>query len=98
MGRGHALERRSDWWTWAHDSGNVGNGVVSGDLPEDGPGFLSRYRRDIDLAAHDLHLKAFRLGVEWSRIFPHSTAGAHGLKELDALANHRALARYRKIL
>jgi beta-galactosidase len=98
MGRGHDVDRGSDWWTWARDPKNVQKGVVSGDLPENGPGFFAKYRRDVDLAAHDLHLKAFRLGIEWSRIFPHSTRKAHGLKELDKLANQHALARYRAIL
>jgi beta-galactosidase len=98
MGQGHWLDERSDWWTWTHDPKNVDDGVVSGDVPEDGPGFLARYKRDVDVAAERLHLQAFRLGIEWSRIFPRSTRGVNGLKELDKVANHRALDRYRAIL
>ena len=60
--------------------------------------FLARYRSDVDLAARVLHQRAFRLGIEWSRIFPRSTRGAHTLRRLDRLANHRALRRYRAIL
>jgi beta-glucosidase/6-phospho-beta-glucosidase/beta-galactosidase len=98
MGRGHNTDRRSDWWVWTHDGKNLSGGTVSHDRPENGPGFLARYRQDVDLAAHKLHQNAFRLGIEWSRIFPNSTRGAHGLHELDKLANHHALARYRAIL
>ena len=98
MGRGHQVDPHSDWWTWAHDPTNIKNGVVSGDRPEQGPGFLARYTTDVDLAARRLHLRAFRLGIEWSRIFPRSTRRAHGLRELDELANHGAIERYRAIL
>jgi beta-galactosidase len=98
MGRGRNLDRRSDWWVWTHDPQNIAAGTVTSDRPERGPGFLARYRRDIALAAGKLHLNAFRLGIEWSRIFPRSTAGATTLKQLDRLANHRALRRYRRIL
>jgi beta-galactosidase len=98
MGHGQWLDRRSDWWTWARDRRNVHDGVVSGDLPEKGPGFLARYRTDVDLAAERLHLGAFRLSLEWSRIFPRSTRAVHGLRALDAVADHAALRRYRAIL
>jgi beta-glucosidase/6-phospho-beta-glucosidase/beta-galactosidase len=92
------FDNGSDWWAWAHNAENIDNGTVSGDRPENGPGFLRRYRRDVDTAARDLHLDAFRLSIEWSRIFPHSTRDAHGLKELDELADHDALDRYKAIL
>jgi beta-galactosidase len=98
MGQGRNVDPRSDWWTWAHDRDNIDKGVVSGDRPENGPGFFARYRTDVDLAADRLNLQAFRLGIEWSRIFPRSTRAASGLRELDELANHRAIARYRSIL
>ena len=75
MGRGRDLDRRTDWWNWTHDATNIARGTVTDDRPEDGPGFLARYRQDIDIAARDLNLDAFRLGLEWSRIFPRSTAG-----------------------
>ncbi|WP_243679920.1 hypothetical protein [Vulcanisaeta souniana] len=29
----------SDWWVWVHDSENIMSGLVSGDLPENGPGY-----------------------------------------------------------
>ena len=98
MGQGHNVDRRSDWFAWSHDADNIADGTVTGDRPEDGPGFFARYRRDVDLAADKLHLQAFRLGIEWSRIFPRSTRKADSLPELGRLANHRALRKYRAIL
>src|SRR5918994_1222671 len=98
MSQDRHLDPGSDWWAWTHDSTNIDRGIVTDDRPEDGPGFLARYRTDVDLAARKLHLGAFRLGLEWSRLFPRSTRGAHGLRALDRLADHTALARYRAIL
>jgi beta-galactosidase len=98
MGKGRHRDTRSDWWAWTHDPQNIAEGTVTRDRPEDGPGFFAMYRRDINLAARRLHLNAFRLGIEWSRIFPRSTRDVRGLRALDRLANHHALRRYRRIL
>lgn len=95
----------SDWWVWAHDATNIGNAWVSGDLPENGPGFYDRYASDIKLARKRLRSNAFRLGIEWSRIFPTSTAGVDisggitltALQQLDALANQTEVAHYRAV-
>jgi len=105
-GRPSHADRRSDWWVWARDRNNIAAGRVSGDLPENGPGHWARYRTDIGLAARRLHLGAFRLSIEWSRIFPSSTAGVHvggridrrDLRRLDRLANRPALRHYRREL
>ena len=77
-------------------------GWVSGDLIERGPGHWRRFRRDIDLAAERLRSNAFRLSIEWSRVFPRSTASVRvgtridrgDLRRLDRLANHAALRHY----
>jgi len=98
MGEGRNVDRRSDWFRWTHDPDNISDGVVTADRPERGPGFLARYRADIRRAKRKLHLDAFRLGIEWSRIFPRPTTKAHTLRQLDRLANKRALRRYRAIL
>lgn len=95
----------SDWWVWTHDATNVTNGVVSGDLPENGPGFWDRYPGDLKLAQKRLRNNAFRLGIEWSRIFPVSTAGVDigggitptVLQQLDLLADQAAVAHYRAV-
>jgi beta-glucosidase/6-phospho-beta-glucosidase/beta-galactosidase len=97
-GQGRNVDAGSDWWAWTHDAGNIADGTVTADKPEQGPGFLAKYRKDIHLAADRLNLKAFRMSIEWSRVFPRSTAGVTGLKALDRLANKKAIRRYRGIL
>lgn len=96
----------SDWWAWVRDGQNIASGHVSGDLPENGPGgWSTAFKPDIELA-RGLGLNTWRMGTEWSRIFPTSTAAvANGeqittadLKELDALADQDAVARYRTII
>ena len=97
-GQGKNLDTGSDWWLWSHDADNVANDIVSGDLPENGPGFLDRHRTDIKLASRKLGLNAFRMSIEWSRVFPRSTEGVKGLRALDKVANRGAIRRYRGIL
>ena len=87
-------DRRSDWWVWSHDEANIAAGRQSGDRVERGPGHWRLYRRDIDLARRGLGANAFRFGIEWSRIFPRSTAGARTPRELDRLANKAAVRHY----
>ena len=99
-------DRRSDWWVFTHDSDLIEDGVVSGDRVERGPGFWRRWPKDLDLARNRLDNNAIRLGVEWSRVFPRSTASVKTgarvsrgeLRRLDALANQAAVKRYREIL
>ena len=54
---------------------NIAAGRVSGDRVERGPGHWRRYRADAALARRRLGANAFRLSIEWSRVFPRSTAG-----------------------
>lgn len=67
-----AVDPNSDWYVWLHDRRNVERGVVSGDVPEDGPGYWDLYRVDHRWAQW-LGLNAWRMNPEWSRIFPRST-------------------------
>ena len=68
-------DTRSDWWVWSHDlREHRPAGHVSGDRVERGPGHWRLYRRDAALARRRLGANAFRLSIEWSRIFPRSTA------------------------
>jgi len=105
-GQGRNVDPNSDWYAWLRDPENLAAGIVSGDQPEDGPGHWRSYRRDLDLAADDLHNNAFRFSVEWSRIFPRSTEsievgariGRKDLKRLDGRANQRAVRHYRRVL
>ncbi|MEM3161922.1 MAG: beta-galactosidase BgaS [Candidatus Bathyarchaeia archaeon] len=69
---GRGLDPNTDWFVWVHDEDNIKRGIVSGDFPENGVSYWSLYGRDHDLAV-DLGLNAYRIGIEWSRIFPEST-------------------------
>ncbi|MCX8203462.1 MAG: beta-galactosidase BgaS [Nitrososphaeria archaeon] len=72
MGGPESLDSGTDWFVWVHDRRNVVRGVVSGDLPEDGPDYWNRFREDHGLAER-LGLNSIRIGVEWSRVFPRPT-------------------------
>ncbi|HEX2413898.1 MAG TPA: glycoside hydrolase family 1 protein [Thermoleophilaceae bacterium] len=87
-------DRHSDWWVWSHDQANIDAGRQSGDRVERGPGHWREYRTDIALARRGLGANAFRFGIEWSRVFPRSTAGARTPRQLDRLANKAAVRHY----
>ena len=66
------LDENTDWFVWVHDRYNLERRIVSGDLPEDGPNYWYLYKEDHVLASQ-LGLNSYRLGIEWSRIFPNPT-------------------------
>ncbi|MEI6793188.1 MAG: glycoside hydrolase family 1 protein [Actinomycetes bacterium] len=106
MGRGHDTDPTSDWWAWVHDRGNIASGTASGDLPENGPDFWSKYSADIKLARAGLGADLFRMGLEWSRLFPKrptnlpsgAATSIEMLRALDRQADPKAVSRYREIL
>src|SRR5215211_649537 len=98
MGPGAPNDPNSDWWAWVRDPENIQKKRVSGDLPENGGSQWTRYKADVALARKKLHANAYRLSIEWSRLFPTSTAGATTIGELDAIADQSALAHYRAVL
>jgi len=65
-------EFTSDWYLWLHDPENIASGLVSGDLPEHGPGYWDLYKQDHSIA-RDLGLDAVWITIEWARIFPKPT-------------------------
>ena len=69
---GKNVDPNTDWYVWVHDATNIRNGLVSGELPENGIDYWSLYTKDHDIAKN-LGLNAYRIGIEWSRIFPKST-------------------------
>jgi beta-galactosidase len=71
MGMGENDEN-SDWWKWVHDENNIRTGLVSGDQPEDGVAYWELYKNYNEMAK-SLGSNAFRLGVEWTRLFPKAT-------------------------
>jgi hypothetical protein len=74
MGLGAPTDENSDWWVWVRDPQEIAAGHVSGELPEAGPGYYDRYATDHRNARYRLRNNALRLSLEWSRIFPGSTA------------------------
>ena len=72
MGTPGSEDPYSDWWFWCRDVENIMAGLVSGDLPEHGPGYWDLYRGDHDLAVK-LGMNVIRFCTEWSRIFPKPT-------------------------
>jgi beta-galactosidase len=93
-GRPANADTHSDWWAWSHDPANIANGHVSGDRVERGPGHWRRYRADARLARRRLGANAFRLSIEWSRLFPRSTHGARTPRQLDRLVDRAAARHY----
>jgi len=57
-----------------HDPENITAGIVSGDLPENGPGYWDLFSTDHSIA-QSLGMDIARLGLEWARIFPRPTFG-----------------------
>ncbi len=86
MGRGEP-STQSDWYEWVHDADNIARRRVSGDLPEDGPGFWELYPIDFRLAREELGNNAIRLSLDWSRIFPRSTENVEVAVERDIFGN-----------
>ena len=107
MGGGAAnSDKNTDWWAWTHDAANISAKRVSGDQPENGPGgWKTNFAADI-ANAKAMGMKSWRMGIEWSRIFPKSTAKvklgskitSSNITSLGKLANSKALAKYRAIL
>ncbi|QZT62079.1 family 1 glycosylhydrolase [Mycolicibacterium austroafricanum] len=106
-GPGSPVDTRSDWYRWVHDPINRLLGLVKG-VPEDGPGAYVSYEGDAALARDELGMNTFRMGIEWSRIFPESTAGVDisdedgvlslaDLQALDELADQDEVAHYRAV-
>jgi beta-glucosidase/6-phospho-beta-glucosidase/beta-galactosidase len=86
----------SDWYTWITNPKLVGDSGldIAGTPPSQGPGFYELYAQDLDRAKNELHNNAFRLSIEWSRLFPTATDQASGYDQLKALASPDALSYY----
>ena len=89
----------SDWWQWVNDPTIVGDPSLhmSGDPLSMSPGMWETFEADADQMG-DLGLDAYRMSIEWSRIFPDGAAeAATTVEALDALAQPAAVARYHAI-
>src|SRR6266542_1224076 len=90
----------SDWYVFTTSPETVGDPTtyLSGENPSlVGPGFWELFGEDIRRADEELHHKALRLSLEWSRIFPTATDGIEGYDHLKAIANGAAIDRYHAI-
>jgi len=70
---GENIDPNTDWYVWVHDTFNIQKGIVSGDMPENSVNYWNLYEKDHKIAKR-LGLNAYRIGIEWSRIFPKSTS------------------------
>lgn len=92
------LDDGSDWYDYMTSPKTLESPLtfLNGDDPaEVGPGHWELYEQDYDRAADHLGLNAFRMSIEWSRLFPASTEGVSGHEALKAMADPGALATYR---
>ncbi|MGU3500730.1 family 1 glycosylhydrolase [Mycobacterium sp. C31M] len=106
-GPGSPVDPNSDWYKWVHHPLNQLLGLTNG-VPENGPGTYVSYESDAELARNELGMNTFRMSIEWSRIFPNSTAAIDitdegggvslaDLQALNALANQEEVAHYRAV-
>ena len=93
------LDTKSDWYTWVTDPKIIAdpNAHVTGEPVTDGPGFYELYPQDLDRVKNELRNNALRLSIEWSRIFPTSTAGVEDMGALRAAASPDGLAYYHAV-
>ncbi|MDP8225744.1 MAG: family 1 glycosylhydrolase [Candidatus Lernaella stagnicola] len=90
----------SDWYQFVTNPQTVAHPLsfVAGEDPAVvGPGHWELYEDDFDLARDELHSNAFRMSLEWSRIFPQSTVGVEGTEALREIADADALAHYHAV-
>ncbi|RLF01828.1 MAG: glycoside hydrolase family 1 protein [Thermoprotei archaeon] len=84
--KGRNVDPNTDWFKWVHDEENIRNGIVSGDLPEHGVNYWELYSEDHE-RARGMGMNAYRLNIEWSRVFPRPTYGVEaGVEEEGGIA------------
>jgi beta-galactosidase len=94
-------DRASDWYEWVTDPRLADKREAlhqSADAPSTGPGFFENYKEDLARASTELRAGAFRLSIEWSRLFPTNPGDGATASELRAKADAKALAWYHGIL
>ncbi len=89
----------SDWYVWVTKPEIVSDPTahVNGEPVTDGPGFYELYPQDLDRAKNELGNNAFRMSIEWSRVFPTSTVGIEDDAAIKAAASPDALAFYHSV-
>lgn len=87
----------SDWYAYMTSPATRESAItyITGEDPAvTGPGHWEFFEQDYDLLRDEVGGNAFRMSIEWSRIFPTSTEGIEGYEALRAAANPDALATY----
>ncbi|MFN7131553.1 MAG: glycoside hydrolase family 1 protein [Myxococcales bacterium] len=92
-------DRHSDWYAWVTTPELVQDPTthIAGHPISDSPGFWELFEGDFDRAKNELGSNAFRMSIEWSRVFPTSTVGVEGYEALKAVANADAVAQYHRM-
>jgi beta-glucosidase/6-phospho-beta-glucosidase/beta-galactosidase len=91
------VDAASDWYAYVTSPETTGlfrTFLDGGDPAIIGPGLWELYESDFDLAAGPCGHNAFRMSLEWSRIFPRSTLGIEGHENLRAVADPAAVVHY----
>ncbi len=93
-------DRNSDWYAFitSEETLQSGTAYLSGEPPSTGPGHWELFEQDFDLARDQLHNNAYRMSIEWSRVFPEATDGVESFEDLRAMADEAALERYHAML
>ena len=93
-------DRHSDWYQFITSPETLESSTahLSGEPPSGGPGHWELYEQDFDLARDELKNNAYRLSIEWSRIFPVATDDADDPESLRALADETAIQHYHSVL
>ena len=93
-------DTNSDWYEFVTSAQTIEkwNTFLSGENPSvAGPGHWELYESDFELAKSELYNNAFRMSIEWSRIFPESTVGVDGYENLLNVADSEAVAHYHQV-
>ncbi len=92
-------DRGSDWYQWVTDEDLVAEAglYLSGDPLSLSPGQWELFDGDFALASGELGSNAYRMSLEWSRLFPTSTQGADTPEQVAALADPDAVAHYHEV-
>lgn len=88
----------SDWYQWVTTPEIIDNNslYVTGQSVNDGPGMWELFEEDVTRMA-DNGLTAYRMSLEWSRLFPEDASAAQSIDELNAFANTAAVDRYHEM-
>ena len=92
-------DRGSDWYQWVTTPRITNNPALfmSKQPISRSPGFFETYPADLARASDELNNDALRVSVEWSRIFPTSTAGVSGHQALKKIASAEGIAFYHRL-